>query len=56
MNEINKTGKIFLSHTKLNGIFTIRLVVSHIRSNEELVKQAWEIIKYKYEELNSGGN
>ena len=56
MHEINKTGKIFLSHTKLNGRFTIRLVVSHIRSNEELVKKAWELIKTKYKELHSGGN
>lgn len=56
MNEINKTGKIFLSHTKLNGKFTIRFVVSHIRSSEELVIQAWELIKQKYENLNSGGN
>lgn len=56
MNEINKTGKIFLSHTKLNGKFTIRLVVSHIRSSEELLTEAWKIIKSKYNELNSGGN
>ena len=56
MNEINKTGIIFLSHTKLNDNFTIRLVVSHIKSTEELVAKAWELIKSKYKELNSGGN
>ncbi|MBU2490999.1 MAG: amino acid decarboxylase [Bacteroidetes bacterium] len=56
LNEINKTGIIFLSHTKLNGRFTIRLVVSHIKSNEELVINAFKVIKDKYNQLNSGGN
>ena len=44
MDEINKTGKIFLSHTKLNGNFVIRLVVSGIRTEEKHVLEAWEII------------
>ena len=45
MDEINKTGRIFLSHTKLNGNFVIRLVVSGIRTEEKHVFEAWEIIK-----------
>jgi aromatic-L-amino-acid/L-tryptophan decarboxylase len=45
MDEINKTGRIFLSHTKLNGNFVIRLVVSGIRTEEKHVLEAWEIIK-----------
>ena len=45
MDEINKTGKIFLSHTKLNGNFVIRLVVSGIRTEEKHVLEAWKIIK-----------
>ena len=45
MEEINKTGRIFLSHTKLNGNFVIRLVVSGIRTEEKHVLEAWKIIK-----------
>jgi aromatic-L-amino-acid decarboxylase len=45
MEQINKTGKIFLSHTKLNGNFVIRLVVSGIRTEESHVLGAWETIK-----------
>ena len=45
MEEINKTGKILLSHTKLNGNFVIRLVVSGIRTEEKHVLEAWKIIK-----------
>jgi aromatic-L-amino-acid decarboxylase len=43
--EINKNGKIFLSHTKLNDNFVIRLVVSGVRTEERTIKDAWEIIK-----------
>jgi aromatic-L-amino-acid decarboxylase len=45
MNEINATGKVFLSHTKLNDKFTIRLVVSGIRMEEKHVALAWEVIQ-----------
>jgi aromatic-L-amino-acid/L-tryptophan decarboxylase len=45
MEEINNTGSIFLSHTKLNDKFVIRLVVSGIRTEEKQVIEAWEIIK-----------
>jgi len=50
INEINSTKKLFLTHTKLNNKFTLRLVVSGIRQEERHVKQAWELIK---EKLNS---
>lgn len=45
MEKINNTGKILLSHTKLNGNFVIRLVVSGIRTEEKHVLEAWDIIK-----------
>ena len=51
MRNINSTGKLFLSHTKLNGKFTIRLVVSGIRQEEQHVKEAWKIIQEEFEKL-----
>jgi aromatic-L-amino-acid decarboxylase len=45
LEEANKNGKIFLSHTKLNDKFVIRLVVSGVRTEEKTMNQAWEIIK-----------
>ncbi len=50
MDEINKTGKLFLSHTKLNEKFSIRLVVSGIRTEERHVKEAWNLIQKVYNE------
>ncbi|MEW6653189.1 MAG: pyridoxal-dependent decarboxylase [Bacteroidota bacterium] len=51
MNEVNATGKILLSHTKLNGKFTIRLVISGIRQEERHAEEAWELLNAKFDEL-----
>lgn len=51
MDNINKSGKIFLSHTKLNGKFTIRFVVSGLRTEEKHVTEAWQLIKKIYMEM-----
>ena len=45
MNAINSTGKVFLTHTKLNGKFTIRLVISGLRTGEKNVELAWSVIQ-----------
>lgn len=51
MNNINKTGKVFLSHTKLNEKFTIRLVVSSLRTEERHIYEVWETINHAYKNL-----
>jgi aromatic-L-amino-acid/L-tryptophan decarboxylase len=43
MQAINQTGEAFLSHTRLNGRFVIRLVISHLRTNEAQVQRVWEL-------------
>jgi len=43
MQAINNTGEAFLSHTELSGNFTIRLVVSQLRTTERHVARVWEI-------------
>lgn len=45
LEKINYSGKIFLSHTKLNGKFVIRLTIGSIRHERRHVEEAWEIIK-----------
>lgn len=45
LDDINKSGKIFLSHTKLNERFTIRLTIGSIRHERRHIYQAWEVIK-----------
>ncbi len=43
--KINFSGKIFLSHTKLNDKFVIRLTIGSIRHERRHIEEAWEIIK-----------
>jgi aromatic-L-amino-acid decarboxylase len=51
MNAINKTGKLFISHTKLNGKFTLRIVTSGLRTEEKHVKEAYSLICSKLDEI-----
>jgi aromatic-L-amino-acid decarboxylase len=51
LDEINKTGKVFLSHTKLNGKFGIRLAIGNIKTTWEDVALAWEITQEKSNDL-----
>ncbi|MEO8233070.1 MAG: pyridoxal-dependent decarboxylase, partial [Ignavibacteriota bacterium] len=45
LEKINASGKLFLSHTKLNGRFVIRLSIGSIRHERRHVEDAWELIK-----------
>ncbi|MCP4725200.1 MAG: amino acid decarboxylase [bacterium] len=45
MLKINSTGKLYLSHTKLNGKFIIRFAIGNIKTNEDHIKKAWELIR-----------
>ena len=54
LESVNETGKLFISHTKLNGRFVLRLTISGIRTEERHVKEAWELIQFKLTELMSG--
>ncbi len=47
LEAINASGKIFLSHTKLNGKFVIRLTIGSIRHERRHITDAWELIKNK---------
>ncbi|HWS55226.1 MAG TPA: pyridoxal-dependent decarboxylase [Pyrinomonadaceae bacterium] len=50
MNAANAGGEIFLSHTKLRGLFTLRLAVGNIRTTEAHVRRAWELLNEKLRE------
>jgi aromatic-L-amino-acid decarboxylase len=55
MAAANATGEIFLSHTKLNGVFTLRLAVGNIRTTGRHVRRAWELLNEKLSEISSEG-
>ena len=43
--RLNASGQVFLSHTRLNGVFTLRLAIGHIRTEERHVRLAWDLMK-----------
>ncbi len=42
---LNATGKLYLTHTKLRGAYTLRMVISQTHVTESDVTAAWEIIR-----------
>ena len=53
LEVINATGDVFLSHTRLRQHFTLRLAVGHLRTTEEHVRRAWELLKQHSAQLVS---
>ena len=45
LHQLNKSGKIFITHTKLNGVYTLRMVIGQTNVNGDHVKNAWELIQ-----------
>ena len=45
MDAVNRSGEAFLSHTKLDGRFVIRLAVGNIRTEERHLRRAWELLE-----------
>jgi aromatic-L-amino-acid decarboxylase len=44
-HQLNDSGKLYLSHTVLNGRYTLRLVTAQTNVTFDHVEKAWEIIK-----------
>jgi aromatic-L-amino-acid decarboxylase len=44
MDDVNASGKIFISHTKLNERLTLRFSIGNLRTTEEHVRMAWDLI------------
>jgi aromatic-L-amino-acid decarboxylase len=45
LERVNATGEVFLSHTKLDGRYVLRLAVGNARTTEEDVRLAWDVLR-----------
>jgi aromatic-L-amino-acid decarboxylase len=45
VERANRGGEIFLSHTKLNGRYVLRLAIGNARTTEADVRRAWETLR-----------
>jgi aromatic-L-amino-acid decarboxylase len=44
LERVNRSGEIFLSHTRLNGRYVLRLAIGNARTMEADVHRAWEVL------------
>ena len=54
LGAANASGEIFLSHTKLDGRYVLRLAIGNIRTEEKHVRRAWQILQLAAQELQPG--
>jgi aromatic-L-amino-acid decarboxylase len=52
LRRLSAGGEIYLSHTKLRDRYTLRLAIGNIRTTEQHVTRAWELIQAEAEALS----
>lgn len=45
MDSLNKAGKIYLTHTVLNGVFWLRMSIGQTQTKRQHVENAWKLIR-----------
>ncbi|MDQ2966487.1 MAG: pyridoxal-dependent decarboxylase, partial [Chloroflexota bacterium] len=54
MDAVNRTGEVFLSHTRLAGRFAIRVAIGNLRTEPRHVERAWELLRREAARLDAG--
>jgi aromatic-L-amino-acid/L-tryptophan decarboxylase len=44
LHAVNATGELFISHTKIDGRYALRLAIGNLRTQRSDVQHAWQII------------
>ncbi len=45
LHELNASGRLFLSHTRLRGAYALRVAIGHVRTTEAHLADAWAQIR-----------
>ncbi len=53
MEQLNRSGNLFLTHTKLDGKFTLRFCVGQTHTEKRHVEQAWQRIQQETANLQN---
>jgi aromatic-L-amino-acid decarboxylase len=51
LDRVNASGEVFLSHTRLDGRYVLRLAIGHLDTREAHVRRAWELLNSAAAEL-----
>jgi aromatic-L-amino-acid decarboxylase len=54
IDRVNETGEVFLSGTRLRGQEIIRMAIGHIRTSEEHVSRAWQLLQEAASTVTAG--
>jgi len=44
LERVNASGEIFITHTKLDGRYVLRLAIGNVRTTEDDVRHAWKVL------------
>ena len=44
LERVNASGDVFISHTKLDGRYVLRLAIGNLATTERHVARAWELL------------
>jgi aromatic-L-amino-acid decarboxylase len=53
MDAVNRTGEVFLSHTRLGDRFTIRMAIGNLRTEARHVERAWALLRREAARLDA---
>lgn len=53
IDAVNRTGEIFLSHTRLHGRFALRVALGQLRTEDRHVARAWDLLRREASRLAS---
>jgi aromatic-L-amino-acid decarboxylase len=49
LERVNASGEIFITHTKLDGRYVLRLAIGNARTTEDDVRRAWDVLNREAE-------
>jgi aromatic-L-amino-acid decarboxylase len=55
LDAVNSTGEIFISHTRLNGRYTLRLAIGNLHTTETHVRRAWQLLQEQMRTIQRAG-
>jgi aromatic-L-amino-acid decarboxylase len=51
LERANATGELFISHARLDGRYVLRLAIGNLRTTEDDVRLAWDVLRREAEAL-----
>ena len=55
MDAVNRSGEVFLSHTRLDGRFTIRVAIGNLRTEPRHLERAWALLRAAADATEAAG-